>query len=128
MLVLLVYTLMSTPVKPNGIKEIDPEMVKANNYNIAMTILEKDAAEGEGMVVRYKDFEDKMSRLQFAEFVNGLASVSKMMSVINFYRPELFDKIMDTIDEPAEPTNSTVGIQPASSSQNTSEPAGVTLS
>lgn len=119
---------MSAPVNDaptNGIKEIDAEMMEAIKYNIAMTILEKDSVEGEGMVIRYQDYEDEMSRLQFADFIQGLASVSKMMSVINVYRPELLDKLMDTIEEPTEPSADSGGVKPAAAAQSASEPADV---
>lgn len=119
---------MSTPVidpPTNGIKEIDAEMIEANKYNIAMTILEKDSEEGEGMVVRYQDYEDEMSRLQFADFVQGLTAVANMMAVLNVYRPELLDKIMDTIEEPTAPASGAGGAKPAEAAQSASEPAPV---
>jgi hypothetical protein len=119
---------MSAPVNDppsNGIKEIDAEMIEPNKYNIAMTILEKDSEDSEGLVIRYQDYEDEMSRLQFADFIQGLASVSKMMSVLNVYRPELLDKIMDTIEEPAAPDVGSGGAKPATAAQSASEPADV---
>jgi hypothetical protein len=102
---------MTAPVTDasSTIKEIEPEMVHTNKYNIAMTILEKDASEGDGMVIMYRDYEDKMSRLQFADYIQGLSSVSKMISVLNVYRPELLDKIMEALEEP---TNGPAGAQP----------------
>jgi hypothetical protein len=119
---------MSTPVKDevsNGIKEIDAEMIEANKYNIAMTILEKDSTEGEGMLIRYQDYQDEMSRLQFADFIQGLTAVSNMMAVLNVYRPELLDKIMDTIEEPTAPDAGSGGAKPAAAAQSASEPAAV---
>lgn len=104
------------------IKEIPAETFNPTKYNIAMTILQQAGTEGEGMVLRYQDYEDEMSRLQFSDFAKDVSNVSKMLSILNVYRPELMDKINAAIEEPAEVTVSN-GPQPAA---DVSSAAGVT--
>lgn len=101
------------------IREIEPETFDPTRYNIAMTMLRQEGTEGDGMILRYRDYEDEMSRLQFSDFVKDMSSVSKMLSILNVYRPELFDKINAAIEEPAAHVSN--GPQPAAASGVISE-------
>lgn len=98
-----------------------PEVVNPTKYNIAMTILQQE--DGEGMVLSYQNYEDEMSRLQFSHFIKDMSNVSKMLSILSVYRPELFNKIKAAIDEPAADVSN--GPQPSAAVSNGPQPAGI---
>jgi hypothetical protein len=93
---------LETTAPSSKIKEIDAETFNPTKYNVAMTILQQQDTDGEGMVLRYQDYEDEMSRLQFSDFIKDVSNVAKMLSILNVYRPELFDKINAAIEEPSD--------------------------
>ena len=102
---------MSTPINGTVLEVVSP-----TKYNIAMTILQQQDTDGEGMVLSYQDYEDEMSRLQFSHFIKDMSNVAKMLSILSVYRPLLLDKIKAAIDEPVAGVSN--GPQPSAVTSN----------
>ena len=79
-------------------------MTKASKYDIAMAIVDSDSADdGTGLTIAYSDYKSRMTPSQFEDMCDDVSKVTKMLGVLQTYRPSMYASIKQTADPAYDP-------------------------